>query len=120
MESVTKYTIGVVREEKNKWERRAAITPKEAKYLVEKGIKVLVQPSTNRCFTRKEYEDVGAEIQEDLSEAQLIVGVKEIPIENLMADKTYMFFSHTIKAQEYNMPLLDKLLELKIRLIDYE
>jgi len=63
---------------------------------------------------------VGAIFQEDLSEADVIVGVKEVPIDQLIANKKYMFFSHTIKAQEYNMPLLDKLLELNITLFDYE
>jgi alpha-aminoadipic semialdehyde synthase len=120
MESDKTHIVGIVREEKNKWERRVALTPVEVKQLVENGIKVIVQPSTHRCFTEKEYLDVGAIFQEDISEADLIVGVKEVPIENLLADKTYLFFSHTIKAQDYNMPLLDKLLELKIRMIDYE
>lgn len=120
MEDNKDHTIGIVREEKNKWERRVVLTPKEVKVLVDKGIRVLIQPSTNRWFTQKEFEDVGAIFQEDLSEAEVILGVKEVPIENLIADKTYMFFSHTIKAQDYNMPLLDKLLELNIRMIDYE
>lgn len=120
MEGEKVYTIAIVRENKNKWERRAAITPKETKVLVERGIRVIVQPSTNRCFTQKEYEDAGAIFQEDISEADLIVGVKEVLIEDLLPDKTYMFFSHTIKAQAYNMGLLDKFLELKIRMIDYE
>jgi len=55
-----------------------------------------------------------------MSSASVIFGVKEVPIPNLMANKTYFFFSHTIKAQDYNMPLLDKLLELNIRLVDFE
>ena len=75
------------------------MTPKEVKMLVEnEGIKVLVQPSSNRCYTDDEFEEAGAVIQEDLSPAQVIFGVKEVPIANLMADKTYFFFSHTIKA----------------------
>lgn len=59
-------------------------------------------------------------IQEDLSQCDVIFGVKEVPIENLIPSKTYFFFSHTIKAQEYNMPLLDAMLEKKIRLVDFE
>jgi alpha-aminoadipic semialdehyde synthase len=114
------YTIGIVREEKNKWERRVALTPKEVKSLVEDGFRVIIQPSTTRCFTQKEFEDVGGLFQEDLSEANLIVGVKEVAIDKLIEGKTYLFFSHTIKAQDYNMPLLDKMLELKLRMIDYE
>jgi alpha-aminoadipic semialdehyde synthase len=64
--------------------------------------------------------DAGAEIREDVSEATVIFGVKEVPIDNLLANKTYFFFSHTIKAQDYNMPLLDRLLEKNIRMIDFE
>lgn len=120
MEDTKVYSVGIVREEKNKWERRVGITPKEAKVLVESGIRVILQPSTTRCFTQKEFEDVGATFQEDLSECDVLVGIKEVPIDMIIPNKTYLFFSHTIKAQDYNMGLLDKMLESKIRLIDYE
>ena len=84
------------------------------------GIRVIVQPSTNRCYSEDQFTDVGAIIQEDVSEASVIFGVKEVPIANLLPNKTYFFFSHTIKAQDYNMPLLDKLKELNIRMVDFE
>jgi alpha-aminoadipic semialdehyde synthase len=63
---------------------------------------------------------VGAIIQEDLSSCDVIFGVKEVPIAELIPGKTYFFFSHTIKAQDYNMPLLDAFLEKRIRMIDFE
>ena len=113
-------TIAILRECKNKWERRCSITPTEVAVLVQNGIKVIVQPSTTRCFTEDEFVSAGAVIQEDVTEANVIFGVKEVPIENLLANKTYFFFSHTIKAQAYNMPLLDRLLELNIRMVDFE
>ena len=84
------------------------------------GIKVLVQPSTNRCFSEDDFEEAGAVFSEDVSAASVIFGVKEVPIENLLLNKTYFFFSHTIKAQDYNMPLLDRLLEYNIRMVDFE
>lgn len=84
------------------------------------GINVIVQPSSNRCYTETQFEDAGATIQEDMSEASVIFGVKEVPISDLLPNKTYFFFSHTIKAQSYNMDLLDKILDLKIRMVDYE
>lgn len=68
----------------------------------------------------KAYLNAGAHIQEDISEASVIFGVKQVPVDSLIPEKTYCFFSHTIKAQETNMPLLDAILEKKIRLIDYE
>ena len=113
-------TIAILRECKNKWERRCSLTPKEVKEITAAGIRVIVQPSTSRCYSEDDFEAAGAIIQEDVSEAHVIFGVKEVPMENLLPNKTYFFFSHTIKAQAYNMPLLDKLLEKKIRMIDFE
>ncbi|CAB4031195.1 alpha-aminoadipic semialdehyde synthase, mitochondrial-like, partial [Paramuricea clavata] len=112
--------MAIRREDINVWERRAPISPAHVKDLVDNGIRVLVQPSTRRAYTMAEYEDAGAVITEDLSPASLIVGVKAVPINQLLADRTYAFFSHTIKAQPGNMPLLDAMLEKNIRLVDYE
>ena len=94
----TNATIAILRECKNKWERRCSLTPVEVEKLVKMGLKVLVQPSTNRCFSDDEFLDAGAVLQDDVSSAQVIFGVKEVPIPNLMSDKTYFFFSHTLKA----------------------
>ncbi|XP_078597492.1 alpha-aminoadipic semialdehyde synthase, mitochondrial-like isoform X2 [Branchiostoma floridae x Branchiostoma japonicum] len=102
------------------WERRAPLSPAHVKKLVRKGVKVLVQPSNRRAYPMQEYEKAGAVITEDLSEACLIMGVKQVPISGLLPEKTYAFFSHTIKAQEANMAMLDTILDRKIRLIDYE
>ncbi len=74
-------TIGIVREEFSMWERRSPLCPHHANDLVKQGFKVIVQPCTKRIFSDKEYQEAGAIIQEDLSEACLIVGVKKIPPE---------------------------------------
>ena len=103
--------MAIRREDINVWERRAPISPAHVKDLLDNGIKVLVQPSTRRAFTMSEYENAGAVITEDLSPASLIVGVKAVPVNQLLPDKTYAFFSHTIKAQPGNMPLLDAMFE---------
>lgn len=91
-------TVGIIREQKSKWEWRVAITPTEVWKLVEQNIWVLVQPSTTWVFNEDEFAEAGAIIQEDISSADLIIGVKEVPIKELIPNKTYMFFSHTIKA----------------------
>ena len=104
-------TMAIRREDVNVWERRAPISPAHVADLISKGINVLVQPSTRRAYTMDEYERAGATITEDLSPASLIIGVKAVPIDLLLPNKTYAFFSHTIKAQEANMPLLDAMLE---------
>ncbi|RHY35266.1 hypothetical protein DYB32_000236 [Aphanomyces invadans] len=112
--------VGVVREVYNKWERRAPVTPAHVQELVQAGVEVRVQPSTQRIFTNDQYVAAGATVTDDLSPANVIVGVKQVPIANLLPDKTYMFFSHTIKAQPENMKLLDAILAKRIRMIDYE
>lgn len=113
--------IGIRREDKNIWEKRVPLIPEDVKDLIQNlGIQVLVQPSQIRIFEDKEYEKVGATISEDLSEAEIIFGVKEIPPEKLLPNKTYVFFAHVIKGQKHNMPMLKKLMELKCNLIDYE
>jgi alpha-aminoadipic semialdehyde synthase len=114
--------IGVRREDKNVWERRVPLTPKHVEQLLQHGVvkKVIVQPSTIRCYDDRAFAEAGAEIKEDLSEAATICAVKEVPGQLLIPERSYMFFSHTIKAQSYNMPLLDTILQKNVRLFDYE
>uniref|UniRef100_A0A8C5CHJ8 Aminoadipate-semialdehyde synthase n=1 Tax=Gadus morhua TaxID=8049 RepID=A0A8C5CHJ8_GADMO len=112
--------VAIRREDLNPWERRAPLAPRHVKELTAAGHTVLVQPSNGRAIHEKYYERVGAVIQEDISEASLIIGVKRPPEEKVFPRKTYAFFSHTIKAQEANMGLLDDLLKKEVRLIDYE
>ena len=81
----------------------------------DKGLRVLIEPSNRRVFTNAEYEAAGAEITTDLSPCGTIFGVKQVPVENLLPDRTYVFFSHVIKAQPENMELLDKMRSLANR-----
>ena len=114
-------TIGIRREDKNEWEKRAPLTPRHVAELREKfGIRTIVQPSTIRVYTDEAYRKAGAEISEDLEPAGVIFAIKEIPAELLEPGKTYVFFSHTIKGQAYNLGMLRRLMELKTNLIDYE
>ncbi|KAK4513899.1 uncharacterized protein ATC70_005906 [Mucor velutinosus] len=119
--SSSQSSIGIRREDKSRWERRSALTPNTVKKLIqETGTKVYVQPSTKRIFTNESYEEAGAIITEDISQADIILGIKEVPEASLLKDKTYMFFSHTHKGNEKNMPMLRSVLDKNIRLIDYE
>ncbi|XP_029089230.1 alpha-aminoadipic semialdehyde synthase, mitochondrial isoform X2 [Monodon monoceros] len=115
-----KAVMALRREDVNAWERRAPLAPRHIKGITNLGYKVLIQPSNRRAIHDKEYVKAGGILQEDISEACLILGVKRPPEEKLMPKKTYAFFSHTIKAQEANMGLLDEILKQEIRLIDYE
>jgi alpha-aminoadipic semialdehyde synthase len=83
------------------------LIPSDVSALTKSGVRVLVQPSTMRIYKDSEFRAAGAELVEDVSEANTILGIKEFPKEKLIKDKAYMIFSHTIKAQPYNMPFLD-------------
>jgi alpha-aminoadipic semialdehyde synthase len=112
--------IGVLRETKNYWECRVPLIPSDVKILSSRGIKVILQPSSNRCFQDSEYIAAGADLEEDLSQASLILGVKEVLPRNFLPGRIFMFFSHTFKAQAYNMPMLDSMIANRITLVDYE
>ena len=113
--------IGIRREDKNKWERRVPLTPAHVQELKDHHqIQTIIQPSTIRCFTDESYQKAGALVQDDLSDCNIIIAVKEIPKELFVAKKTYMFFSHVIKGQKYNMPMLKTMMQKQCTLIDYE
>ena len=113
--------IGIRHEDKYVMERRAPLTPKHVERLVKaKKLDFVVQTSEKRVFTDEEYIKAGADISKDLKKCSVIFGVKEMPVSFFEPDKTYIFFSHVIKGQTYNMPMLRKMMELKCNLIDYE
>ncbi len=113
--------IGIRHENKDLTERRAPLTPDQVGQLIrDHQVEVLVEPSPTRIFPEEAYRAVGAIITPDLSRSNIIFGVKEIPLPSLAPEQTYCYFSHTIKAQPHNMPMLKRLLELKDTLLDYE
>ena len=113
--------IAIRREDKNIWEKRVPIIPEHIKLLAEKhGIETIIQPFPERTFADREFENAGAVLSEDISEPDVMFAVKEIPIEMIGQNKAYVFFSHTIKGQSYNMPLLQRFIDQKSTLIDYE
>jgi alpha-aminoadipic semialdehyde synthase len=113
-------TIGVCRETISIWERRTPLSPQGCKDLIESGLKVIIQPSKQRCFTDSEYLAAGCIIQEDLSDCKAILSINQVDEKHLLNEKTYMFYSNCINFQFMKMPLLRKINDLKIRLIDYE
>jgi len=113
--------LGIRREDKNRWERRVPLIPDHIDELQKKyGIKTVIQPSTIRIFGDAEYQKVGARVQESLTPSSVVFAVKEIPLSYFEKNKTYVFFSHTIKGQHHNMPMLKKMMDLGCTLIDYE
>ncbi|TVQ77908.1 MAG: alanine dehydrogenase [Flavobacteriales bacterium] len=113
--------IGIIREGKTPPDKRVPFTPEQAAQLQnEYGISVIVEPSEIRAYSDDDYRNAGCVVQKDLSKCDILMGVKEVPIRELIPNKTYFFFSHTIKEQPYNRKLLQAVLKSKIRLIDYE
>lgn len=113
--------IGIRREDKNRWERRTPLIPKHLNELKEKhGINSIVQTSPIRVFSDDDYKKNGLSVKEDLSDCDVVFGVKEMPLDFFKSGTTYVFFSHTVKGQEYNMPMLKKMMDVQCNLIDYE
>lgn len=113
--------IGIRREDKNQWEKRVPLSPEHVKQLKEEyDIETLIQPSPIRVFKENEYKKAGALVSEDLSDCNVVFAVKEIPVDFFEKNKTYVFFSHTIKGQDYNMPMLKHMMKKDCNLIDYE
>lgn len=113
--------IGIRHEDKYLMERRVAIVPAHMKKLIARhGLSFHVERSPKRIFTHEAYEKAGAKLVTDLSDVPVIFGVKEMPLDFFEEGKTYIFFSHVIKGQPYNMPMLKNMMEKKVNLIDYE
>jgi len=113
--------IGLIREGKIPQDNRVALTPLQCKWVQEnKDISITVQTSQIRCYTDAEYKNLGIEVKEDLSDCDILFGIKEVPLDMLIPEKTYFIFSHTRKLQPYNQKLLQAILAKKITLIDYE
>ena len=113
--------IGLIREGKIPQDNRVALTPLQCKWVQEnKDISITVQTSQIRCYTDVEYKNLGIEVKEDLSDCDILFGIKEVPLDMLIPEKTYFIFSHTRKLQPYNQKLLQAILAKKITLIDYE
>ncbi|MCW3466457.1 NAD(P)-dependent oxidoreductase [Chitinophaga nivalis] len=117
-----KIHLGLIREEKQPYDNRVAFNPKQCQWIMQHypQVQIYVQPSSHRCFRDEEYQRAGIPLQEDLSHCSLLLGIKEVPADKLMAGKTYLFFSHTKKKQPHNRHMLQTILEKKITLIDYE
>jgi len=113
--------IGIRHEDKYLMERRAPLTPKHIERLIlHHKLDFVVQTSDKRIFSDDEFVKAGAKISKDLKKCDIILGIKEMPEEIFEPEKTYVFFSHVIKGQPYNMPMLRKMIEKKCNLIDYE
>ena len=115
-------TIGLIREGKTPPDKRVPLTPKKCTEVQADfpGLRVVVQSSPIRSYADQEYRDLGLEVRDDVSACDVLLGVKEVPADQLIAHKTYLFFSHTVKKQPANRQLLQAVLQKNITLIDYE
>ncbi len=114
--------IGIIREGKHPADKRTPFSPEQCQKLLKiyPGLEIVIQPSPHRCIPDSAYAAAGFELTDDMHKCDVLMGIKEVPIEELIANKTYFFFSHTIKKQPHNRPLLREILKKNITLIDYE
>lgn len=113
--------IGIIREGKVPSDSRVLFTPQQCVDLQHKyQVQFVVQPSEGRCIKDEAYQKAGIELSEDVTDCPVLMGIKEVPKEQLIPNKKYFFFSHTIKKQAYNKALLQKILKENITLMDYE
>ena len=113
--------IAIIREQKVPSDSRVVLTPSQCADLIKvQGLDIVVQSSDVRSYGDDEYKALNVPIVNDVSDCDIMIGVKEVPVDALIEDKTYFFFSHTIKEQPYNRKLLKTVIDRNIRLIDYE
>jgi alanine dehydrogenase len=114
--------IGLIREGKTPADNRVSLTPAQCKWIHKNAphIQIVAQSSPHRCFSDREFQSAGVEVKDDISDCDILLGIKEVPVSGLVPDKTYLFFSHTKKKQPHNQQLLRKILDKNIRLVDYE
>ena len=114
--------IGLIKEGKVPSDNRVALSPKQCRYLLDQFPEwdIIVESSPNRCFKDREYQKEGIKVVDDISSADLLFGIKEVPKDQLIPNKKYLFFSHTKKAQTFNKALFHVMMDKNITLIDYE
>ena len=114
--------IGIIKEYKSPPDKRVVFSPEKCIETLQKfpQVKFFIEKSDIRCFSDLEYKEMGLNVVTDLSDCDVLIGVKEVPIEKLFENKKYFFFSHTIKKQPYNKKLLQKIIKKNIELFDHE
>lgn len=114
--------IGLIKEGKTPADNRVALTPAQCKWILKNSseVEIIAQSSAVRCFTDREYETAGVKVKPEINDCDILFGIKEVPVDQLIPGKTYLFFSHTKKKQPQNRKMLQAILEKKITLIDYE
>ncbi len=114
--------IGLIKEGKVPNDNRVALTPKQCRYLLDQfpNLDIIVESSPHRCFKDREYQKEGIKVVDAINSATILLGIKEVPKDQLIANKKYLFFSHTKKAQTYNQALFHVMMDKNITLIDYE
>lgn len=114
--------IGIIREGKTPPDKRVPLSPEQCEHIINHypQVEIYVQKSEIRKFKDSEYEQLGIAVVDDVSHCDVLMGVKEVPVDQLIPNKKYFFFSHTFKQQPYNRKLLKAILDKNIQLIDWE
>nr|WP_262913431.1 NAD(P)-dependent oxidoreductase [Aequorivita xiaoshiensis] len=115
-------TFAIIKERKNPPDRRVVFSPEMCQEVIKEfpDARIIVESSDVRVFPDEAYRNAGFDVLDDVSEADVMLGVKEVPVEALIPNKKYFYFSHTIKKQPYNRELLRAMLERNIEMFDHE
>src|SRR6186713_79349 len=114
--------LGIIREGKIPPDKRVPFTPQQVEEIRQRfpQVSIVCEASNVRCYRDEEYHSLGIPVVNDIRDCDILMGIKEVPVDTLIENKTYLFFSHTMKKQPHNKKLLQTALAKKIRLIDYE
>ena len=114
--------IGLLKETKNPVDNRVALSPVQVAMLNKKYLdsEIIVQSSDIRSFKDEEYRHEGIKVVDDISDCDILFGIKEAKISTLIPNKHYFFFGHIAKMQAYNRPLLQAFIQKNITFSDYE
>jgi alanine dehydrogenase len=114
--------LGIIKEGKTPPDKRVALAPEQCEHILNNydNVEIYVQKSNIRKFSDRDYERLGIAVVDDVSHCDILIGVKEVPINELIPNKKYLFFSHTFKEQPYNKELLQAVIDKNIQLIDWE
>ncbi|TXD69051.1 NAD(P)-dependent oxidoreductase [Aequorivita lipolytica] len=115
-------TFAIIKERKNPPDRRVVLSPEKCQEVIKQfpDAKIIVETSNVRIFPDEAYRNAGFEVMDDISAADVLLGVKEVPVAALIPNKKYFYFSHTIKKQPYNRKLLKAMLNKNIEMFDHE
>ena len=82
-------TFAIIKERKDPPDRRVVFSPEKCQEVIKKfpDARIIVEASDVRIFPDEAYREAGFEVVEDISAADVMLGVKEVPVDALIPNK---------------------------------